>query len=155
MCSAYADWDSLCLMCSRYLCLKRRLFVQYMTFCMHYIWVFKCRSCPVPEYYWSVLVLWVVEYWYSWIFLYSCAWIGLWFSLFLGCRMWKLPFFVFVFSPVDLILVGFLCCNCRFGFCMSFCRKLLFRVVSCIIVHSVCFFFGVNGSECLVLMWSL
>ena len=70
--SAYADWDSLCLMCSWYLCFKLGLFVQYMKFGLYYTWVYKCRSSPVPEYYWWRLVLWVVvEYYYSWrIFLY-------------------------------------------------------------------------------------
>jgi hypothetical protein len=41
-------------------------------------------------------------------------------------------FFIFclIFS-VGLILVGFLCCICRFRFCTSFCRKLLFCAFSC------------------------
>jgi len=36
------------------------LFVQYMAFGMYYTQVYRCRSFHVPEYYWPVLILWVV-----------------------------------------------------------------------------------------------
>jgi len=38
---------------------------------------------------------------------------------------------------------------------MSFCGKLLFCAIKCIKVHSVCFCFGVNGSECILVMLCL
>ena len=53
---------------------------------------------------------------------------------------------------LGLFLVFF---TCRFSLCKSCCGKLLFLAVGCIDVHSFCFFFVVNGRECILLIWYL
>jgi hypothetical protein len=77
-------WDHICVCCSGWAVYKLNgdccvlyilcvpgisvwrcgFFVQCMPFGMCYMWVYRYCSCPVPEYYWPVLVLYVVlGYW--------------------------------------------------------------------------------------------
>ena len=85
-----------------------------------------------------------MEYWYSWVFLYWC---DFHYSWAVGCE--SCPFFVF--SPFDPGWFFFCVVIVSLDY-MSFCGKLLFRAISCIIVRCVCFLFGVSGSECILVM---
>jgi hypothetical protein len=76
------------------------------------------------------------------------------FSYFWTAVVERYPSFVFV-SFFGLFLV-FCCCICRlFSLSKSFCGKFLFVATSCIDVHSFCFFFGINGRECILVIWYL
>ena len=72
--------------------------------------------------------------------------------LILGLSYVNVVDFLFLFFPLVLSLVGFLCYICRFRFCMSFCGRLLFCAISCVKFHSVCFRLGVNGGELILAM---
>jgi hypothetical protein len=58
-------------------------------------------------------------------------------------------------SLVCYWFVFFLRCICRFRLRNRFCGKLLIFAIGCIYVHSFCLFFGVNGRECILVLWYL
>jgi len=61
-----------------------------------------------------------------------------------------------LFSFLSLVCSWlFLVLFCRFSLSKRFCGKLLFLATSFIDVHSFCFFFGINGKECVLVMWYL
>jgi hypothetical protein len=64
------------------------------------------------------------------------------------------PSFVFFLSLVCSWLF-LLCYICRFSLCTRFYGKLLFLAISCIDVHTFCLFFGINGRECILVIWYL
>jgi hypothetical protein len=56
---------------------------------------------------------------------------------------------------ICLLMVVFLCCVYRFNFCRRFCGKLFFLAIVCMDVHCFCSINGVNGRECIPVMWYL
>ena len=63
-------------------------------------------------------------------------------------------FFVILASFFCLLWLN-LCSICRLSFSSRCCGKLLFLVIDCIISHSVCFFSGLRGKECIPVTWNL
>ena len=75
--------------------------------------------------------------------------------LIFGLEYVKVVQVLFFFTSLVCSWLVVWCCICRFSLCERFCEKLLVLAISCNDVHSLSLFFGVNGRECILVIWYL
>jgi len=75
--------------------------------------------------------------------------------IFLIFGLWKVSVVQIFFVILASFLLLTLCNICRLSFSNSWCGKLLFLAIYCIICHFVSFLSGSRGKECIIVTWNL